>query len=412
VQSANCFRLRAASGNRGRFLFNISQTILKHFINNSTLKCGYRNESGKQNSYGNMKGVCKMKALIYNGIGNVELVEKEIPDCGRNDVIVKTVRSGICGSDITAYKYGGENMQIFTGREFGHEMVGYVYRIGEDVRNIKLESRAFVDPNYCTPDPYEANMAGAFSQYVRVHNAEWGRNLYELPESLSYDDAVLIEPFSVATHGKNNAGTKPDENVLIIGAGTIGLCFLSSLVAQGNKKTVVLDIDDRRLGLAEKMGAAGFNTKRGGDTLLKFLEGYFGTMQNKNHRLEYENGNMAVIPNSVVNIDVVIDCAGIAEYVDEFMKHAKQRARYCCIAVHQKSIPIRFHEVMSTQCSIMGSRGYTKNDIEEVIFNLVNKKSNVTEIITHKYPFTEAKQAFETAAQPSQAIKVVLDMAV
>jgi len=351
-----------------------------------------------------------MKALVYKGIGNIEVIEKEAPTCGPNDVIVKTVRSGICGSDITAYRFGGEKMQIFSGHEFGHEMVGYVCMAGDNVKGIETGTRVFVDPNRCTPDPYAANMAGAFSQYVRVCNAELDFNLYKLPEDLSYDDAVLIEPFSVATHGKNRASTKPDENVLIIGAGTIGLCALGSLIAQGNKNVVVLDIDDKRLRLAEKMGGIGFNTQDGFDITMKFLEEYFGVMSNTNHRLGFQDGKMTVTPNSVINVDVVIDCAGIDGFVDEFLKHAKQHARYCCIAMHKKSIPISFHEVMSTQCSLIGSRGYEKTDIEEVIANLTNKKSKVTEIITHKYSLLDAKQAFETAVQPAQAIKVVLDM--
>ncbi len=68
-----------------------------------------------------------------------------------------------------------------------------------------------------------------------------------MPDSLSFDDAVLIEPFAVGTHGKNTPQAKPEDNVVIYGAGTIGLCALSGLIAQGNKKVIVLDIDDSRL---------------------------------------------------------------------------------------------------------------------------------------------------------------------
>lgn len=353
----------------------------------------------------------KMKALIYNGIKDLDLQEKEIPVCGPDDVIVRNLRAGICGSDITAYLYGGDRMAINSGREFGHEMVGYVFKKGENVTGIDVDTRVFVDPNYCLPNQYEANMAGAFSQYVRVQNAKVGYNLYILPDDLSYDDAVLIEPFSVATHGKNTAQVKPNENVLIVGAGTIGLCALSSLIAQGNKNIVVLDIDEKRLEKVERMGGVSFNSKIGADAKLKFLQAQFGTLENTNHRLETdENGKLTVEANPVLNIDVVIDCAGIPDTIDDFMKHAKQHARLCCIAVHKKAVPIRFHEVMSTQCAIMGSRGYEKKDIEEVIYNLSQKNSKVTEIITHKIPLKNAEEAFETASDPARSIKVVVDM--
>lgn len=289
-------------------------------------------------------------------------------------------------------------------------MVGYVYEKGENVAGVDIGTRVFVEPAFCTPNPYEADMAGAFSQYIRVHNAKVGYNLYLLPDELSYDDAVLIEPFSVATHGKNTAQVKPEEKVLIIGAGTIGLCALSSLVAQGNKNVAVFDIDDRRLALAERLGGVGFNTKAGPDATLNFLEHHFGFMKNTNHRLHMEDGNMRVEANPVVDMDAVIDCAGISEFVDLFMKHAKQHARLCCIALHKNKVPISMHEVMSTQCAIMGSRGYDRNDIEEVIENLSRKNSKVTEIITHRFPLANYEKAFETAADPACSVKIVINM--
>lgn len=351
-----------------------------------------------------------MKALIYHGIRDIRLEEKELPICGPDDVIVRNMRAGICGTDITGYLYGGEKVAIYPGREFGHEMVGYVYEKGKNVTGVDIGTRVFVEPASSAVNPYEADMAGAFSQYTRVHNAKVGYNLYILPDNLSYDDAVLIEPYSVAAHGKNTALVKPEENVLIVGAGTIGLCALSSLIAQGNKKVAVLDIDDKRLEIAEKIGGVGFNSLKGAEFLRKFLEDYFGILKNSNHRIITEGGEMKVEVNSVINFDVIIDCAGIPDTVDTFLKHAKQHARLCCVALHKNKIPISFHEIMSTQCVIMGSRGYYRNDIEEVISNLSRKNTKVTEIITNKYPLEDALKAFETAADPASAIKVVLDM--
>ncbi|WP_242951393.1 zinc-dependent alcohol dehydrogenase [Clostridium kluyveri] len=356
------------------------------------------------------KNKLTMKALIYKGIKHVELQEKKIPICGQDDVIIRNMRAGICGSDVTGYLYGGEKVAIYPGREFGHEMVGYVYEKGENVTCVEVGSRVFVDPTFCTPNPYEADMAGAFSQYVRVQNAKEGYNLYILPDNLSYDDAVLIEPFSVGTHGKNTPQVKSDENVLVIGAGTIGLCAMSSLMARGNKKVAVLDMDDNRLKVVEKMGGIGFNSKQGIESTEKFLEEYFGVMANKNHRIDMKDGRVMVTENSVIDIDVVIDCAGVSEFVDEFMKHAKQHARYSCVALHKKEVSIRFHEVMSTQCVLMGSRGYTSEDINEVIDNLSQNNSKVTEIITHVFKLEDAKEAFEMASSPDKAIKVVLNM--
>ena len=340
-----------------------------------------------------------MKALIYKGIKNVELQEREIPVCGPDDVIVRNVRAGICGTDVSAYLYGGLAGGIFPdselGHEFGHEMVGYVYETGENVTCVEKGMRVFVNPNTRTPDPAAACMAAAFSQYVLVQNAKLDYNLYIIPDSLSYDDAVLIEPFSVGTHGKNTPQAKPEDNVVIYGAGTIGLCALSSLIAQGNKKVVVVDIDDKRLEKVREMGGIGFNPKAG-DSREFFIE-QFG-------EIKKQNGYLAI------NIDVYIDCAGAPNVPGDFLDYSKPKARLACVGLQKKEVPLNFMQVMSTESIIMGSRGYTNDDIFEVINNLAKQNSNVTKIITHKLKFDDASKAFEVASDPSRALKVVLDL--
>src|SRR5256885_7616970 len=142
-------------------------------------------------------------------------------------------------------------------------MVGYVYETGKNVTCVEKGTRVFVNPmtRLQTPDPSASVRASAFSQYVLVQDAKIEYNLFILPDALSFEDAVLIEPFSVGTHGKNTPQTKPEDNVAIYGAGAIGLCALSGLIAQGNKKVIVLDIDDNRLEMARKLGGIGFNPK-------------------------------------------------------------------------------------------------------------------------------------------------------
>ncbi len=87
-----------------------------------------------------------MKALIYKGIRDIELQKKELPVCGPDDVIVRNVRAGICGTDVTGYLYGGEKVLIYPGREFGHEMVGYVYEKGKNVTGVDIGTRDLLSP--------------------------------------------------------------------------------------------------------------------------------------------------------------------------------------------------------------------------------------------------------------------------
>lgn len=336
-----------------------------------------------------------MKALIYQGPKKLELQERPMPVCGPDDVVVRNVRAGICGSDVTAYVHDGKYVGILPDLEFGHEMVGYVHETGKNVTFVDKGTRVFVNPMTRTPDPSASDRAGAFSQFVLVQNARLHDNLYRLPDALSFDDAVLIEPFSVATHGKNIPKTKPVDNVVVYGAGTIGLCALSSLIAQGNKTVAVLDVDDRRLEMVRQIGGTGFNPKSG--DARSFLTEHFGEIKKSTG-------------HSSINIDVAIDCAGAPNIPEDFLSYAKLGAKLSCVALHKNSILINFMQIMGREAVIMGSRGYVTEDILEVIDNLAGKKVDVTKIITHKFKLADAVQAFETASNPSLAIKVVLDL--
>lgn len=203
-----------------------------------------------------------MKALIYCGTGKLGMEERPIPETGRKDVLVKVARAGICGSDLTAYL--GDGMKVGILRkgqfghdgQFGHEMVGTVEKVGEDVKDIHPGERVFVNPTVCKRNGMlGCDIAGAFSEYMLVEDAAYGYNLMKLADDVSFDEAVVIEPLAVGTHGKNCIDVKPHENVVIFGAGTIGLCTLNAVLAVGCQKPVVVDMNKERLKLAESMGA-------------------------------------------------------------------------------------------------------------------------------------------------------------
>ncbi len=350
-----------------------------------------------------------MRAAIFNDKKSISVEDRDMPVCGSEDVVVRNMRASICGSDVTAYLHGGDKMGMRNKTEFGHEMAGIVHAVGADVRDIPVGMRVFVEPILAMGIPQEAMMAGGFSQYTRVRKAELNRNIYELPDSLSFDEAALIEPFAVATHGKNRAKAQPHEKVLVIGAGPIGQFALASLIAQGNKTVAVLDIVESRLKAAENLGCAAYNSSDPLETE-NFLGEYFGILPGKNTRITPTDKGYAVARNDIFDIDVVIDCAGIPSYLDMFMRHAKPMSRFTCIAVYKQPVTMSFHEIMSTQCAIMGSKGYEQKDILEVIDNLLGKTTPVTNTITHTFPLEEISRAFEKAAAGGDALKVVINM--
>lgn len=343
-----------------------------------------------------------MKALIYYGTGKLKMEDRPIPETGSRDVLVKVARAGICGSDLTAYLADGIKVGIlYKGQfghdgQFGHEMVGTVERVGADVADVAPGDRVFVNPTVCKRNGMlGCDIAGAFSEYVLVEDAAYGYNLIKLADDVSFDEAVVIEPLAVGTHGKNCIDVKPHEKVVIFGAGTIGLCTLNAVLAVGCQKPVVVDMNRERLKLAEEMGAAAYHPNMG--DLKEFLQNHFGT---------------AVNPFGTTNpdADAFIDCAGASPILNQVIGLAKEKARIAVVAVYKADVELSAAVLLSSQLTLKGSCGFEQADLTEAFQNVNSHRTAAPRIVTHHFAHSDAVEAFRFAADPkSGAIKVVID---
>lgn len=341
-----------------------------------------------------------MKATIYKGIGKISLEEIPKPTPGERDVLVKNIRAGICGTDIHAYLVEGESVGIHPENQFGHEMVGIVEEVGSQVEGIKPGMRVFVNPTKVKPEgkdgltPNEiADMAGAFSEYIVVEEAALDYNLFLLPDDLPFDKAVLVEPYSVAMHGVNLAQPKPGERALVYGGGVIGLCTLVALKAKGVEEVIVSEIKDNRLALIKELGGIPFDARTG--NVIDFVKEKYGTLV----------GNMG---EETIDVDIVIDAAGYDGVMEEYLANAKTLSRYVIVALNSSNVPVVPLYVLAKELTILGSRGYTAQDIKEVIDSLRSPDNQLDKIITHVYPIDKVQEAFDKAIDANNAIKVVL----
>jgi threonine dehydrogenase-like Zn-dependent dehydrogenase len=329
------------------------------------------------------------KSGLYQGKLEAEVVEIDKPEVGPNDILVKTVRSSICGSDINGM--GPED-----GKQFGHETGGYVVELGKNVKGFKEGDRVWLHPIHTMKGGRYSCQMGGFSEYILVPDAEVGVQAWPLADSISWDEASLIEPFGVGTRGKNRPGAKPGDNVVVYGAGSIGLFCLSGLVAQGITPVVVdIVLSDYKRALLEKMGVVIAPMPEEGDKF-EFLAEHFGTLPQR-------NSGMAI------NVDIVVDCAGAPTIVEDFFKLCKENSRLSIVGIGRPQ-ELQLTRLMSTEAILMGSSGYNDSDIKEVIDNLASGRTFVKEIITHHYPLDKLQEALLMAADKTQAIKVVIDM--
>ena len=301
-----------------------------------------------------------MKAAIYHGIENVSVEEIPIPECGDNDVILKNVRGSICGTDIGAYYHGGDDAGIFPEDTFGHEMSAVVYKKGKNVSDdIEIGMRGFPNPTLSKRADSGLSMleicdeCGAFSQYVQIQDAELDYNLFELPENVSFDEAAIIEPFSVAMHGINQVNVKAGDRVVIFGAGMIGLCTLSACLSKGVKEIVVIDINEWRLEKAADMGAIPFNSSKG--DVKEFLRDLFGK----------DVSNLGGSP--ACDVDVYIDTSGAPVILPTILDCAKPHARVSIVALYHRNVSLNPYLISCAEIEIKGSFAYTNDDIREVI---------------------------------------------
>jgi threonine dehydrogenase-like Zn-dependent dehydrogenase len=211
---------------------------------------------------------------------------------------------------------------------------------------------------------------------------------------MSYDVAVLIEPFSVGTHGVNVPNAKPGDHVVVYGVGPIGISSISALIAKGITPVAVVRSNAKRAFL-EKAGAIVCNINE--VDKFDFLRETFGTTL---HRNRYP----------AIDVDIVIDAAGGPEVIADFLQLGKPKAKLSVMSVVFDPFPVPVLRLMSMEAIIMGSCGFDPSDIREVIDNLDSGRTLMPEIVTSHYKLDQINEAMEMAHDHTQSIKVVIDM--
>ena len=203
-----------------------------------------------------------MKTLICNEPNSIEYIERDMPIIKENEVLLKINAVGICGTDIHAY--AGRQPFFSYPRVLGHEICGTVSKVGKNCSRISEGQRCSVIPvipcgecgaclegkTNCCEDIslYGVHQDGGFTEYLAVLED----NLIKLPDSVSDSQGSIVECFSISAHAARRAEIKPGQNVLIIGAGPIGLAAAAIAKADG-ANVAVADVSDTRRALVESL---------------------------------------------------------------------------------------------------------------------------------------------------------------
>jgi len=332
-----------------------------------------------------------------HGVDEVRLDQIAMPEASPQDIVVKVLQCGICGSDLSFIAMGG----LFgpgNPMPIGHELVGVIHQVGSDVKNWQVGERVVINPEGGGNRIGCSGPEGAFSPFLLVRNVTSDDNIvFKVPDSLSDEQAALIEPLSVAMHavhqvGIGNAREKAERKAVVMGAGPIGLGIVLVLQYYDIKDIVVVDLSESRLAMARQLGAEVFNPQ--GDDLSAGLQKLQGSS-------EFMGGP---VPDS----DIYFEATGVGPVFNQLVNTAKPGAKVAVVGVHKEEVQLNLVNLLLRELQIVGSMAYT-TEFPQVIEMLQKADFDATQIITQRFALSDFQQAVETAKNTDTAIKVLVD---
>jgi L-iditol 2-dehydrogenase len=325
----------------------------------------------------------------------------EIPHPGKGEVQIQVKRCGVCGSDLTIFK--GLHPFCPPPVVMGHEFSGIVSELGEGVDDIPLGQRVTVLPhltcgscdmclqkrsNLCE----EVKCIGGQSNGAQAEYVCLGREMvYAIPDSMTIEDAAMVEPACVGYHGSKRSGLKPEDVVLILGAGPIGMFTMQGCKAQGCKTVLIADYDEWRLGLAMRLGAD-------------------ETINLRKETLEAAQDRILGGPRK---IDVFFDCVGgKGDVLDTIISIARRATKIVVIGVQSDGCLVqRLPLIVEHELTIMGSNMYDAQDYCEMLDLMGKGIVRTTGMVTHRVKFEDIVKVFDFATNRKESFyKVMIQM--
>ncbi len=337
-----------------------------------------------------------MRVLVAHGPHQLTFEERPKPKPGPGEVLVQTQAVGICGSDIHLYE-GRHPYRVYPNI-YGHEAVGVVAEVGEAVSELSPGDHVVLEPLIWCGECYPCRIGrtnccsrmqtvgvtvpGAMADFYIVP----AHCLHEVRADLAPQVAALCEPYSIGFQANARGQIDQHDQVMIIGAGPIGLTILAAAKQRG-ARVAISDLIDRRLALARQMGADLTINSRQVDPVATIRE--------------WTDGDMA---------SVVVEAVGHPKTIESTIPLAADAGRVVIVGVTEQAASLRGVDITRKELTIYGSRnnlGYFKEAID---FVSTNPELAAT-MVTAEYPFAQAIEAFETAANhPEEVCKVVLKM--
>ena len=339
-----------------------------------------------------MKALAKLKAEP-----GIWMTETAVPEIGHNDVLIKIRKTAICGTDMHIYQWDEwSQATVPVPMVTGHEYAGEIVALGSEVRGYEIGDRVsgegHITCGHCrncragrrhicrNTEGVGVNRPGAFAEYLALP----AYNLFKLPDEISDDLAAIFDPFGNAVHTAL-AFDVVGEDVLITGAGPIGIMAAAVIRHIGARHVVITDVNDYRLALAEQMGATRtVNVSR-------------ESLQEVMAELDMHEG-----------FDVVLEMSGVPSAVEQMLDVINHGGKIAMLGIPPGEMAIDWTKVIFKGLTIRGIYGREMFETWYKMASLIQSGLDLSPIITHRLGVADFQQGFEIMGS-GQSGKVVLD---
>ena len=338
-----------------------------------------------------------MKVAVYYSQQDIRIEEMPQPEIDEDEILVKMKACGICGSDLMEWYLKSRAPIVL-----GHEPAGIVVQKGDKVEGFDVGDRVFVHHHvaclkchYCLRRDYtlceqfhETNIRpGGFGEYFGVPALNLQIDTLRIPDALSFDEATLIEPIGCCLRALRKCDVQKGDSVAIIGAGATGIIHTALSKIFGAAKIVVSDLVNYRLSIAQKFGA---------DVVVN-----------------PENENLAKIAKAETDgrgVDVTVVTAPSLEAYQDGLSVCRKGGKICFFASTETGEYLRLSpkELFFSEIQIIPSYSTSHLETRAALELLKSGKLNVKGLITHRFKLVDTAEAFKTALESKESLKVIV----
>ncbi|MEM4727149.1 MAG: zinc-dependent dehydrogenase [Candidatus Bathyarchaeia archaeon] len=338
-----------------------------------------------------------MRVAMYYRNDDIRIVEMPTPKIGEGELLLKVMASGICGSDVMEWYRVKKAPRVL-----GHEVAGLVTEVGEGVANFRVGDRVVVSHHvpcntcrHCLRGEHTACETlhttnidpGGFAEYARVPRINVDRGVFRLPDEVSFEEGVFVEPLACVLRSQRRLAIRPGDTVLILGSGVSGILHIQLSKIFGAGRILATDINEYRLRAAEKFGADIALDGRGDITeLLKDL-------------------------NDGRGADHVIVCTNALPAIRQAFKCVDDTGKILFFAPTPPGVevPLDLNDLWSRQITLTTSYAAAPSDLASALKLIRAGRVKVRDMITHRLGLKDTGLGFRIVAEAGESLKVIVE---